>query len=101
MEISQERLEKFWKRWGFWLMDDDLWLADWYADKDLPTLTLDNLMKYAVPAAKVKQISLFIEDNECACLVGRDFIPTFEKPTRADTPALALFLALEKLKGDN
>ena len=53
MEISQERLEKFWKRWGFKELAVELdtslpvaWVGpEKSAWNKLPALTLDNLMK--------------------------------------------------------
>ena len=95
--ISQERLEAFWKRWGF--KDND---AGWSFNgkpinrwDELPDLTLDSLFKYAVPAAKIHAV--FLESRvPWFCSIGND-IGECTDLTYGDTPALALFLALEKL----
>lgn len=99
--IIQERLEAFWKRWGFSQLESDgelFWWADWYTEKDLPALTLDNLFKYAVPAAKIKEVELGnFETDGVTCEVWSGIGGLTATSARADTPALALFLALEKL----
>ena len=95
--ISQERLEAFWKRWGFEGND-----AGWSFNgkpinrwDELPDLTLDSLFKYAVPGAKVASVHIHLWPPVlCDIWYGEDNHASAE----ADTPALALFLALEKLK---
>lgn len=104
MEISQERLEKFWKRWGFegvvrnYPKGKTLWKAEGWCDWKSPALTMTNLFKYAIPAAKVTHISFHFDEG----VVGANVNLYGENDecvvTEADTPALALFLALEKLK---
>jgi hypothetical protein len=111
VEISQERLEKFWKRWGLSSYPECCCIsgrkgpcwgtsAETYGKNGnwhfvMPNLTLDNLFKYAVRTAKAEHIvfhfysksigvNIYNQNDDCEL-------------AEADTPALALFLALEKL----
>jgi hypothetical protein len=61
----------------------------------LPTITLDSLFKYAVPA-ETHEIAFnytWSQGNIRATVI----LPQVASHAEADTPALALFLALEKL----
>ena len=115
MEISQERLEAFWKRWGFtqykgyhnsdgsieagWVVapgDIDAPYYDYTTSSKLPNITLDNLFKHAVPAAEIYNVDMRLSDGKASCYISDEHAIKY-RIAEADTPALALFLALEKL----
>ena len=86
-ENEKERLERFWKRWGFQCM--------------LPTL--DSLFKYVIPEARINSVEFESPDGQrWDCWLNNQNLPIDESIVGAafmqDTPATALFMALEKLK---
>jgi hypothetical protein len=101
--INQERLEAFWKRRGFTQVEDYCGLKYWRNPDNRkhgyqsPTLTLDNLFKYAVPAAAT-EIAFNYSDSRALKVRATVILPLTASHAEADTPALALFIALEKLK---
>jgi hypothetical protein len=107
--ISQERLEAFWKgcdnpfievncdcEGGYRKSGQLCYRCDGKACITVsPPLTLDNLFRYAVPTKKIREIEFTFHRDYTTCHVDNydDY-----QDVEADTPALALFLALEKLK---
>jgi len=105
--IEQERLEKFWKRCGLIIGRCACGHIIWAEEGDkpnhepLPPLTLDNLFKYAVPAAKIYAVQFWMpsavpDGYACEVFTRDGRAAQISEKGEADTPADALFLALEK-----
>ena len=107
MKITQERLEKFWRRCGFqfWkpveggAYDTKYPTSELVLSRDLPELTLDNLFKYAVPLVSYCSLTkpehpsyggLWLAEVRYR---GNEYK---EELTENKDPALALFEALER-----
>jgi len=104
MEITRERLGKFWGRCRFIVED---WLGDGqtyhlrYPDGSLkneyPELTLDNLFKYAVPLlGDSVEIELFYPSTNWYCQIKKNTTIVAHSNSYCSEPELALFEALEK-----
>jgi hypothetical protein len=113
MEISQERLQRFWEQYGFKQVEvkqgdgegfsyDLHWRYEDYDSYELPKVTLDNLFKFAVP--KLHEMGLNVELRDFCEPDWVEFMGAITKKRKIvyfahshDTAEEALFCAIEEV----
>ena len=100
MNPTQEQIKELWE-WCGWSSNGAYWFSPFpneHSAKNLPSIDLNNLFKYAVPKLDYPNMLLYYVVNvkEWYCVLRMASHP-WEIGEFSETPALALFWAIYKV----